>query len=236
MKSKNLSIILPTFNESGNIIKLINSILIICKKNNISTEIIMVDDDSQDLTGIKTINKFKNNHSVKVFIRKKNKGLASAILYGINHSRGKYILVMDTDFNHNPKEIPIMFMLSKKFDLVIGSRYIKNGGMENRIRQWFSYYFNLYIRVLLNHDISDNLSGFFITKRSILKKLELYKIFFGFGDYFIRLIYIIYRKKYSITETPVFYKNRTYGISKSKFFNMFVTYTKTVINLRFSKI
>ncbi len=234
MKNVDLSIILPTFNEAGNIIKLIRIIIAICKKNSIHYEIIVVDDNSPDRTGFLTKKIYATNKQLFTIIRKTSPSLAKSIFTGIKHSHGKYVLVMDTDFNHNPKEIRTMYQLAKKYSLVIGSRYIKNGGMENRIRQWLSYCFNLYIRVLLGYDIHDNLSGFFITNRKALTRQDSTNIFYGFGEYFIRLIHAFYIRKMTIIETPVFYKNRSYGQSKSKFFNMFITYTYTVLKLHFS--
>ncbi len=231
MTSLQLSIILPTYNERGNIIQLIRSISDHCRKNLINYEIIVVDDDSPDNTGMLVEQRFKSRRNINAIIRRNQKGLATAILTGINKSKGKYILVMDTDFNHDPKVIPIMYNLIKRYDFVIGSRYIPSGGMENRLRWHFSRLFNIYIKLILKHGINDNLSGFFIIKRQILTKLHLTKIFYGFGDYFIRLIYLVYKNNYTVTETPVFYKNRTYGVSKSRFFRMFVNYTLTVLKV-----
>ena len=231
-RSKQLSIILPTSNEAGNIQKLIKKITKECEKNHISFEIIVVDDNSNDDTAYYA--KKLKIKQVQVYVRMQEKGLASAILYGIKKAKSLYVLVMDTDFNHDPKEIPVMFRLSHQADLIIGSRFIKNGGMENAIRNYLSKFFNLYLKILLGHSINDNLSGFFIIRRSLLKTLPLEYIFTGFGDFFMRLIYILHKQNKSLLETPVFYKNRTYGESKSKFIPMFISYSVSALKLRFA--
>ncbi len=230
-----LSIILPTFNESGNIVTLIKTIHIILRKSNIAVEIIVVDDNSPDKTASFVTTAFRKNKDIAVYIRKQEKGLASAILFGIKKATKEIVLVMDTDFNHDPKEIPILLSQLKKNHLVIGSRFVKNGGMENKMRQWLSYLFNLQLKIILGHEINDNLSGFFVMRRNDLMKLPLKNIFKGFGEYFIRLIFAAYEKGFLIGEIPVFYKNRIHGQSKSQFLTMFITYSLCGLRLRFKK-
>lgn len=231
MKTGNnlISIILPTYNEKGNICPLIGSIL----KNlpEVNLEIIVVDDNSPDGTARLVRKKYAHNRKVKIFIRYKNKGLAHSILEGIHHANGDYIITMDTDFNHDPRELTRFLALKDSYDLVIGSRYIRGGGMENKLRYALSHLYNLIIRRLLHLDTHDNLSGFFLIKGEKLKNFALNKIFYGYGDYFIRLVREAKRHELNITEIPVYYKNRPSGESKSEFMHMFMDYTKTVISI-----
>lgn len=235
-----LSIILPTYNEAGNIVALIKEIKNTLKIAKIKGEIIVVDDDSPDGTARKVKQKYQPRKvtpceagDVKVIVRKKDRGLAKSILTGINKARGEIILVMDTDFNHDPKEIPQMVRRLEVSDLVIGSRYIKGGGMENRLRYWLSCLFNIYVRVILGVPVHDNLSGFFAMRRKDLQGLPLQEIFTGFGEYFMRLIYHAYRRNYRTSEVPVYYKNRVFGESKSHFLQMFISYSLVALRLRF---
>ena len=225
-----LSVILPTYNEAGNIIALIKEIASVLKTAKLKGEIIVVDDDSSDGTAKLVV---QNYHKVEVIVRKKDRGLAKSILEGIRKSSGNIVLVMDTDFNHDPKEIPKLVAELNHSDLVIGSRYIKGGGMENRVRYWLSYLFNIYIRILLGSPAHDNLSGYFAAKRLAMLRLPQERIFYGFGDYFIRLIYYYHMNKARITEVPVYYKNRSYGASKSRFLRLFMSYTYYTLKLRF---
>lgn len=230
-----LSIILPTYNERENITLLIKEIIKTTSKIVKQFEIIVVDDNSPDNTAGEIRSKFKNAPYVRLFVRKKNKGLATAVKTGIVKAQGKYILVMDTDFNHDPKEIPKFLKLRHHCELIIGSRYVKNGGMEDKVRQHLSHLFNIFIRILLRHQVHDSLSGFFLIRRTDILKFNLDKIFFGFGEYFIRLIYYAYKAGISIAEIPVFYQKRPKGKSKSKFLHMFVSYTLTALKLKYEK-
>lgn len=218
-----VSVILPTYNEKGNIVKLISSI----KKAVPDSEIIVVDDNSPD----KTAESIPETRSVKVYVRKNERGLATAIKYGIKKSKGEVIVVMDTDFQHDPHLIPRMVSLCEYYDIIIGSRFVRGGGMQESYRYKYSYLFNLLVRLALRMQIQDNLSGFFAMRRKKIIQLPINKIFFGYGEYFIRLLYASCRTKYTVLEIPVFYHIRHYGQSKSSFIRMIINYTKTVVTL-----
>ncbi len=228
-----ISFILPTFNEKENIIPFINKIIKTIERSKYDYEIIVIDDDSTDNTGYITKKKFSRRKKIKVFIRKKNKGFASAILYGINKSSGDIIFVMDTDFSHDPELIPIMLSKLNKYDIVIGSRYVKHGGGENKSRYLLSKIYNYYLKYLLRINITDFLFGYFCIRKDFLVKNNILKkeIFFGFGDYFIRLAYYIHKSQGKFFEIPAFYKNRVHGKSKSNLSKMLFTYTKTSLIL-----
>lgn len=228
----NVSIILPTYNEKGNIIKLIKAI----KKSLVrycKFEVVVVDDNSSDGTADICRRVFKNDKNVRVFVRKKVRGLATAICFGIEKGKGKYVIVMDTDLSHDPRIIPVMLSKMDNYDMIVGSRYISGGGMENRKRYWLSKFYNLYLRVLLRVPVTDFLSGFFCIKKSYLQDISNKKnsIFLGYGEYFMGLIFSVYKSRGVFFEIPVFYINRPYGESKSNFLKMFVNYTKTSIEL-----
>lgn len=231
-----ISIILPTYNEAGNIVSLINKIITHMRKTPSKRyEIIVVDDNSPDGTAKMVKKVFSNNKSIRVFIRKNKRGLATAIHDGIRKSRGKQLIVMDTDFNHDPKAIPKLLEELKDYDLVIGSRFIKGGGMEDRIRFCLSYIFNLFIRLTLKLPTRDNLSGFFAIKKDKLDMLEPQNIFYGFGDYFIRLIFYAHKQGLSFKEIPVFYLIRYHGQRKSNFISMLTQYTLATLRLKGEK-
>ena len=228
-----LSVILPTYNEAGNIVLLVEEISRSLHK--IKHQIIIVDDDSPDGTGKIVQKKYKAQQNIKSVIRKKDKGLAFSIKDGIKIARGEAIAVMDTDFNHHPKELVKMFNSINNCDLVVGSRYVAGGGMENRWRYYFSLIYNRLIKFILLLPTYDSLSGFFVIKASSLKRLPTNKIFYGYGDYFMRLLFYCAKKGLRIKEVPVFYQNRFAGESKSRFISMFVDYSKTVVELLHSE-
>ncbi len=231
-----ISVVLPTYNEKDNIIPLIKDIIKNIKKITKNYEIVVVDDNSPDKTAEVCRKEFAKDKNVIIYVRKKNKGFASAILYGLRKAKGETVFVMDTDFSHNPKLIPQMATKSSKYNVVIGSRYAKNGGGENKNRYFLSKIYNLYLKYLLGIDISDFLFGYFCAEKKFLVKNELLdeKIFYGFGDYFIRFAYYINKAGGRFFEIPAFYKNRISGESKSNLINMLYTYTKTSIKLYFT--
>ena len=225
----NLSILLPTYNESKNIIDLLSEINRSLKNKKLSFECIVVDDNSPDNTYQLVVDKFKNDKKVVPLLRKKDHCLARSILEGIKKAKGENILIMDSDFNHDPKMIWQMYCLLEFYDLVVGSRFVYSGGMEETLRNKFSYLFNLFIRIILGTHIQDNLSGFFIINKKLLSPFADKKIFTGYGEYFIKLLYRAKIAKYKIIEVPVYYNLRRHGKSKSNFLKMFITYTNTVL-------
>lgn len=230
-----VTIILPTFNESGNIINLVKEISKELFLKKITYKILVIDDNSPDKTGFHVKKYFTQRKNIKVVIRKNDRGLAAAIKHGIKLAQSNIIVVMDTDFNHEPKLISKLIDKCSKYDFVIGSRYIKGGGMENKLREKLSLLFNIFLRIILLSPVHDNLSGFFAIRKVQLDKINLDSVFVGYGEYFIKLIYLAKLQGLTFAEIPCFYKNRQYGYSKSKFFSMFRDYLKTVLALRLAK-
>ncbi len=227
------SVVLPTYNESGNIIGLIEEIKKELTAKRISYEIVVVDDDSPDKTGLLAQKYFAKIPDVRVIIRKNARGLASAIRRGIEQSVGDIIVVMDTDFNHEPRLIPRLVEKCGRYDMVVGSRFVKGGGMTNKTRETLSRLFNILIRIILGSPVHDNLSGFFAIKTKELDKINFDQVFWGYGDYFIRLIYFIKKQGNTFFEIPSYYKEREYGSSKSQFLQMFRDYLASTLALRF---
>jgi dolichol-phosphate mannosyltransferase len=241
-----VSVILPTYCERDNIADLLEAIETVLQHVPWETEILVVDDNSPDGTAEVVYNHrlfrdggsasgetFPGNMPITVncFVRTDERGLATAIRYGIQYSTGEVIVVMDTDFNHDPAMIPQMVKLLEFYDLVIGSRFVMGGGMEDRQRYYSSLFYNLFVRSMLRLQIQDNLSGFFAMKREKFQDLELDRIFQGYGEYFIRLLYSAWHRKYRMLEVPVFYILRRHGQSKSRFFSMLKDYTTCVLSL-----
>ena len=231
-----ISIILPTYCESGNIGQLIEAIEANLTSTQRQLEIIVVDDNSPDGTAdvVQQLHPLPGVE-IRCLVRTQERGLATAIKYGIQHAKGERVLVMDTDFNHSPDNLSKMIALLDQYDLVIGSRFVKGGGMEDRLRYFCSLIFNIFIRMVLWVPVNDNLSGFYAIKRECLNELPVDAIFDGYGEYFIRLVYLAYRKKFRLHEIPVFYTLRKTGESKSHFGSMIVDYSRTTFALRFQK-
>ena len=172
-KNTQVSIIIPTYNESQNIIKILKSIADIIPSN-IQTQAIVVDDNSPDGTGkivedyIQTIKKIAG-YTIDVIHRTAEKGLGSAILKGIQHAKGDTIVVMDSDFSHPPQIILKMLDMLKKShcDIVVASRYIKGGKILDwpLKRKLMSKFATIIAKRGLRIDASDPMSGFFAFRR-----------------------------------------------------------------------
>ena len=229
---KKTSVILPTYNERENIIELIDALHTILVPEAFEYELVVVDDDSPDGTAAAVREKFGADERVALFVRTEGKGLATAIRYGIEQANGDIIVCMDTDFNHDPAMIPQMVAFLAYYDLVIGSRFVMRGGMEDRFRYYASLIYNTGIRIIFRTPVHENLSGFFAMDRAKLLSMDREAIFYGFGDYFIRLIMVAWQRGYHMLEVPVFYRLRPHGHSKNQFVSTFIEYSRALISLR----
>ena len=229
------SLIIPTYNEKENILRLIKEL----QKNLNSVkelyEIIAVDDNSPDGTGAAAEKAFRKNKNIRIFVRKKDRGLATAIFFGINKSKGDVVVGMDADFNHPPELIPQLSGKLIDADMVVASRFINGGGMEEKGRYFFTYFFNLFLKYLLGFPTMDNMSGYYAIKKPALLKLPLGKIYRGYGEYHLRLVYLAQKIGLKIKEIPVFYSKRNYGQSKSNLIKLFFSYLWTALNLKTGK-
>jgi len=229
-----ISVILPTYNEAGNIANLVHAII-----TNIPPgwdyEILVVDDDSPDKTYEIVGDAFNTNPAVIPILRTTERGLAKSIRAGIEKSSGDQILVMDTDFTHDPVEIPKLLHISQVYDIVSGSRFCPGGNMDDTTHYLASLIYNWCMRLLLRTQVQDNLGGFFTIRKKELSTLPFDKIFFGYGDYFFRLLYYAGKKGLTIVEIPALYHNRTKGMSKSNFPKLLLSYTAAVIRFYFFK-
>jgi dolichol-phosphate mannosyltransferase len=226
------SIILPTYKERDNIVELVQAIHGHLQAQDFNYEIVIVDDNSPDGTADAVREVFADDRRVQLHVRTHERGLATALRYGAEHSSGEVLVFMDTDFNHDPAMIPQLIKFLEYYDVVIGSRFVMRGGMEDSARYAFSFVYNLGLRFLFGTRVWDNLSGFFAIYRSRLFELNLDQIFHGYGDYFIRLLMVGWRRGWRMVEIPVFYRLRTRGHSKTQFLCTFAQYTLAILKLR----
>ena len=230
MKTK-YSLVLPCFNELENLKLLLPQLLRILKNKNY--EILLVDDDSSDYTIPKLKKIFKKNKKIRFIHRKEERSLGLSIKAGIKKSIGEIIIVMDTDFNHRPQDLKSMIKIYEKgyYDMICGSRFLKGGSSNTFFRHFCSLIFNFFVNFVTGGKLSDNLSGFFIINKNSLKK-DLDKIFYGYGDFYIRLLYFVQKQNISICDFPVKYDLRKYGHSKSRLVKMLISYTIETIKIK----
>jgi dolichol-phosphate mannosyltransferase len=230
-----VSVVLPTFQERENIVPLVGELCTLLRELNVVYEILVVDDCSPDGTAAAVRTAFQSDDGVKVVDRLTNPGLAFSIRDGIERSKGDVIVVMDTDFNHLPKDAVLLYKVAELVDLGIGSRFVFGGGMSNRLRYYLSYAYNIVMRLVLGTRMDDNLSGLFAIRREALFKLDFDKIFWGYGDYFFRLLLLSQRAHLTHVQLPVYYGERVGGESKTRFFKVFRQYTREVLRLLYLK-
>ncbi len=232
-KKPQVSIIIPTYNESQNILNVLKSIGDIIPKN-IFTEAIVVDDNSPDGTGrivedyLKNVKKIAG-YTIDVIHRTTKNGLSSAILSGIQRATGDTIVVMDSDLSHPPQIIPKMIDALKKYqcDMVVASRYITGGQINgwNKKRKLLSKVATMIAKKGLGVKTNDPMSGFFAFKKGILKGLNFDAI--GFK---ILLEILVKKRELSVKEIPYTFQNRTFGSSKLDF-SIIINYFKSVWKL-----
>ena len=223
--------ILPTYNEAGNIIGLVEEILANFPPD-VEPEILIVDDDSPDKTSEVAKKAFATNRTVRVILRTEDRGFAKSIRAGIEQATGEFIVVMDTDFTHDPVEIPRMLHIARIYDIVSGSRFCAGGNMQDKKHYLASLAYNWLLRMLLHTQLQDNLGGYFVMKRDKILSFPLDQIFYGYGEYFFRLLYFAQRRGLKVIEIPAIYRVRTHGSSKSKFLRMFFSYSRAAILFR----
>ena len=226
-----VSLVLPTYNEVENIVYLLRSVIEHIPPG-WEYEIIVVDDNSPDHTLEAVEESFHDNPKVIPLLRITDRGLAKSIRAGAERAKGDALIFMDTDFNHNPAEIPRLLHLLQVSDVVIGSRFCAGGSMEDVPHYLLSLIYNWFLRVVLRTQIQDNLSGFLALKRQSLEQLPFDEIFFGYGDYCFRLLHYAQKRGLSLLEMPVNYHTRQKGKSKSVFWKLFFLYTKELLKLR----
>ena len=214
------TVILPTLNENGHIVKLIQTIEEIFINTKIPYEILVVDDNSTDGTN-ETVKKLINkNYNIKLFVREgQKKNLAESINLGIKNSKFSKIIWMDTDFQHPPEYIKKIINSSDKFDVIIFSRFLKDSVRyfdiqkdQKEFNEDQSIFFNKLCRFIFYKDLTDYTSGYICIKKSIFGN---YKLNGYYGDYFLSLLIYCKKNNLSILELPFRERVRETGYSKT---------------------
>ncbi len=225
--TQKISVILPTYNEIKNVLLLVKAIHEELKAYD--HEILVVDDNSPDGTYQALQN--LGYPFVKALLRTQNKGFANSIRCGLENALGDVFVVMDSDFNHQPKYLSFMIEALAHYDCVSGSRFVYGGKMNSRVRHLLSWYFNIFVRLLTRGQITDTLYGFFAIKRQTIEQCNYDDVFWGYGDYCIRLMYYLQKNKAKILQIPVVNGERYGGRGNSGFLKTFWQYFLETIKL-----
>ena len=200
------SIVIPTYNESGNIERIIEKISSVLSSN---FEIIVVDDNSPDGTA-EIAKSLEDMYPVKVVVRNRKSGLASAILTGFEHANGEILGVIDADLQHPPELIlRLIEKIENGYDIAIASRYVDGGGVEGwtLFRRLVSRGAIALAKPLIK--VNDPMSGYFFLKKEVIDNVS----FTPRG--FKLLLEILVKGSYKkIAEVPYTFTKRMAGTSK----------------------
>jgi dolichol-phosphate mannosyltransferase len=222
-----ISVILPTYNESESILPFVEEIHAVLAGR--EHEILVVDDNSPD--GTYRLVSDAGIPSVRALLRTTDRGFANSIRHGLEQATGDVLIVMDSDFNHQPGYLPFMIDAIRYYDCVTASRFLYGGLMTPRSRHILSWLFNVFVRVATGGKITDNLYGFFAVRRDVLFRLDFDRIFWGYGDYCIRLLFHLERAHADILQFPSVIGRRRGGAGNRAFLKVFLLYTRETIKL-----
>lgn len=208
-------LIIPTYNEIDNIEKMISTVTQLYP----SINILIIDDGSPDGTA-DIVKKFKDtNQNIHLIERTGKLGLGTAYITGFKWALERdfeYVLEMDCDFSHDPKDIEKLISAAQTNDLVIGSRYVDG----IRIINWpfrrllLSYCASIYTRFITGIEVLDVTGGFKCFKRSSLEALNLDGVISNGYSFQVELNFKIWSKGLKIKEVPIIFTERRDGQSK----------------------
>jgi len=208
-------VVIPTYNESGNIEKIISAVL----KAAPEIHVLIVDDNSPDGTSALVEAMMRSNDCIRLLKRAGKMGLGTAYCEGFTLALEwgyDIIMEMDADFSHNPDDIPRFLEELKTSDVVIGSRYSNGVNVVNwpMRRLILSYGANLYTRIITGMSIKDATGGFKGFRAEALRKIDFTEIHSNGYAFQIEMNYRLWKAGAKIKEIPIIFIDRTSGTSK----------------------
>ena len=213
-------LILPTYDEADNLEPLVRGVLPSLAASAPGTHrVLVVDDASPDGTGALADRLASELEEVDVLHRPGKEGLGPAYLAGFAHALeggADLVLQMDADFSHDPADVPRLVEAAAEADLVLGSRYVPGGGIEEwgRLRRLLSRGGSWYARLLLGVGVRDLTAGFKCWRRSALERLDLEAVHADGYAFQVELTYRAVQAGLRVAEVPIVFRERTKGESK----------------------
>lgn len=208
-------VVLPTYDEAENVLLLSAEVL----AQDPSLDVLVIDDNSPDGTGDLVEAQMPKEPRLQLLRREGKLGLGSAYLAGFREAlAGDYarVITMDCDFSHPPRYLPGILEASKRYDLVIGSRYVPGGGIANWPfhRRALSAWANFYTRTLLRLPVRDCTAGFRCYRREVLEAVNPFAVEVSGYSFLEELVWRIHHSGFSIGEFPIVFEDRLRGASK----------------------
>lgn len=209
-------LVLPTYNEAENLEPLVAAALANLPD---TARVLVVDDNSPDGTGKLADRLAEGEPRIEVLHRRQKEGLGPAYIAGFRHALAagaSRILEMDSDFSHDPADLPRLLAATEEADVAIGSRYVSGGGVENwsKLRQAISRGGSTYARALLGLPIRDLTGGFKCFRREVLETIDLDAIASKGYAFQVEMTYRAIELGFSVKEVPIVFRERRAGASK----------------------
>jgi dolichol-phosphate mannosyltransferase len=212
-------LILPTYNEAENVDAIVRAALEQLATTGHEHTILVVDDGSPDGTGAIADRLAEEHGAVRVLHRPEKQGLGRAYLAGFDVALGEgaeLVIEMDADFSHDPADLPRLIAAAGDADMVLGSRYVAGGGVENwgALRRLLSRGGSWYARALLRVPVRDLTGGFKCFHRRVLETIDLNAVHADGYGFQIELTYRALQAGFRVTEIPIRFRERREGHSK----------------------
>ncbi len=214
-------VVIPTYNELENLPVLLERLLALPIDD---LHLLFVDDNSPDGTG-KLVDSFTAQFPQKIFVihRAGKKGLGSAYLQGFEQALklgADRIVQMDADFSHPPEKLVEFLQALQDVDLVIGSRYVAGGSLDESWPVWrkvLSGFGNFYARTLLHGQVHDMTAGYRMWRREALERMPLDRVRSNGYMFQVEMAYIAQLMGLRVKEIPIYFAERKFGKSKLDF-------------------
>ena len=212
-------VVLPTFNEAENIESIVRAALPQLASTGLPHRVLVVDDNSPDGTGAIADRLASENEEVEVLHRERKEGIGPAYLAGFGRALAAgadLLLEMDSDFSHDPADLPRLIAAADRADLVLGSRYVPGGGVTDwgLMRRAVSRGGSLYAKLLLGVPVNDLTGGFKCFRREVLESLDLSGVGTDGYGFQIEMTYRAIRGGFRVEEVPIVFRDRRVGASK----------------------
>ena len=214
-------IVLPTYNECENIVRLLPALFDLKVAD---LHVLVVDDNSPDGTGeiVETLAEQADYAGrLHVLHRPEKQGLGPAYIQGFAQALSlgaDYVIQMDADLSHQPKYIPGLLRQAREYDIVIGSRYVTGGSVDESwgpLRKLLSWWANrAYTPTILRMPVRDATGGFRIYRRDALIGIDMERVKSNGYVFMVEMIYVAFRLGYRIGEIPIHFPDRQHGASK----------------------
>lgn len=214
-QSERALVIIPTYNEKENIRSIVELVL----AQAADLDVLVVDDNSPDGTAAIVGEMAKADSRVQLMSRPGKQGLGTAYIAGFKRGLAKgyaYLIEMDADFSHDPREIPNMLKAIQDADLVLGSRYIDGVRVVNwpLHRLFLSKGASYYVRIIDGLPVYDPTGGFKCFRRGVLEAIDLDSIRSNGYAFQIEMSYKAWMKGFRLREIPITFTDRYAGTSK----------------------